>query len=93
MRMSLSSRLSEDEKAGRSEIEAALDRVEHRMKSNKLGQDVAVILISTHGGIIDENFHIIPYGFDASLEVNKMADSALSVSKFAEKGSETCYSR
>ena len=55
------------------------------MATNEPGQDVAVILISTHGEMINEQFYLIPYGFVADGTKNAATDSALSASEFAKK--------
>jgi uncharacterized caspase-like protein len=54
------------------------------MARNEPGQDVAVIFVSTHGEMIDKQFYLIPYGFDAGSE-GKSIKSAVSASEFAKK--------
>ena len=47
-------------------------------------QDVAVILVSSHGEMIQGKFYLIPYGFDARSQTQEQL-SAVSASEFAEK--------
>jgi len=54
------------------------------MATNEPGRDVAVILVSSHGEMIDGQFYLIPYGFDAGSQ-NKSIKSAVSASEFAKK--------
>jgi WD40 repeat protein len=61
-----------------------LDAVEQSMARNQPGQDVAVILVSSHGEMIDKQFYLIPYGFDAGSE-GKSIKSAVSASELAKK--------
>jgi Caspase domain len=60
----------------------ALDDMARSMARNE--QDVAVILVSSHGEMIDKQFYLIPYGFDAGSE-GKSIKSAVSASEFAKK--------
>jgi WD40 repeat protein len=61
-----------------------LDKVAQSMAKNDQGQDVAVILVSSHGEMIQGNFYLIPYGFDLA-SPNAGRTTALSASEFAEK--------
>ena len=54
------------------------------MAKNEAGQEVAVILVSSHGEMIDKQFYLIPYGFDAG-SPGKSIKSAVSASEFAKK--------
>ena len=47
-------------------------------------QDLAVILVSSHGEIIQGKFYLIPYGFDLA-SPNASRTSALPANEFAEK--------
>ena len=48
-------------------------------------QDVAVILVSSHGEMIDGQFYFIPYGFVGNGTQNAATNSALPASEFAKK--------
>ena len=52
-----------NEKATRTAIKDALDAIAQSMTKSGSDQDVAVILISSHGEMIDGQFYLIPYGF------------------------------
>jgi Caspase domain len=71
-----------NDKADSAAILDALDGMARRMARNE--QDVAVILVSSHGEMIDKQFYLIPYGFDAGSE-GKSIKSAVSASEFAKK--------
>jgi uncharacterized caspase-like protein len=73
-----------DDKADSAAILDALDDMARSMARNEPGQDVAVILVSSHGEMIDKQFYLIPYGFDAGSE-GKSIKSAISASEFAKK--------
>ena len=62
----------------------ALDAVAQSMAKNEQGQDVALILVSSHGEMIDGQFYLIPYGFDAGSQ-GRSIKSAVSASEFAKK--------
>jgi WD40 repeat protein len=62
----------------------ALDAMARRMRGGGSNQDLAVILVSSHGEMIDGQFYLIPYGFDARSS-NAGAASAISASEFAKK--------
>jgi uncharacterized caspase-like protein len=74
-----------NEKANKTAIKDALDAMARSMATNELGQDVAVILVSSHGEMIDDQFYLVPYGFVAGGSRNAATDSAISASEFAKK--------
>jgi WD40 repeat protein len=76
-----------NDKADSTAILDALDDMARSMARNEPGQDVAVILVSSHGEMIDGQFYLIPYGFDAGSQ-NKSIKSAVSASEFAKKVQE-----
>jgi uncharacterized caspase-like protein len=61
-----------------------LDIMARNMRTSRPDQSLAVILISSHGEMIDGQFYLIPSGFDAG-SLNKMTSSAISASEFARK--------
>lgn len=71
-------------KADGATILDALDAMAQAAAKGDPGQDVAVILISSHGLMIDGQFYIIPYDFDSGSR-NKSIKSAVSASEFAKK--------
>jgi hypothetical protein len=73
-----------DEKADAAAILDALDGIANAMQKSGSEQDVAVILFSSHGEIIDKQFYLIPYGFDAG-SAGRMEKSAVSADEFGEK--------
>ena len=73
-----------NDKADSAAILDALDAMAGSMAKSEPGQDVAVILVSSHGEMIDGQFYLIPYGFDAGSQ-NKSIKSAVSASEFAKK--------
>jgi len=75
--------LSNDQ-ANRTAILDALDAVEEGMRKSGPDQDVAVILVSSHGEMIDGQFYLIPYDFDAKSQ-NAATGSAVAASAFAKK--------
>jgi hypothetical protein len=72
-------------KANKTGIEDALDAMAQSMATNEAGQDVAVILVSSHGEMIGTQFYLIPFDFVANGSKNAAISSSLSVSEFAEK--------
>jgi hypothetical protein len=52
-----------NDKASKTAIEDALDSLAQNMAKNESGQDTAVILVSSHGELIDGQFYFVPYGF------------------------------
>ncbi len=73
-----------NDKAYHTAILDALDGMAKSMATNGSGQDVAVILVSSHGEMIDGQFYLIPYDFDAGSQ-NRSTTSAVSASEFAKK--------
>jgi WD40 repeat protein len=73
-----------NDKADSAAILDALDAVGQSMAKNEQGQDVALILVSSHGEMIDGQFYLIPYGFDAGSQ-GRSIKSAVSASEFAKK--------
>ncbi len=76
-----------DEKANREAILEAMDAMAHNMRTSGSDQDVAVILFSSHGEMIDGQFYLVPYGFDARTP-SAMETSAVSAEEFAHKVKE-----
>jgi hypothetical protein len=74
-----------NEMASRTAIKDALDAMAQSMAKNEQGQDTAVILVSSHGEMIDGQFYLIPYGFVGNGTQNAAMDSALPASEFAKK--------
>jgi hypothetical protein len=66
-----------NDKASKTAIQDALDAMAQSMATNEPGQDVAVILVSSHGEMIDGQFYLVPYGFVANESRNAAADSAV----------------
>jgi uncharacterized caspase-like protein len=54
------------------------------MKANRSDHDIAVILFSGHGEMIDDKYYLIPYGVDVTTET-KMQATSLWVEEFAGK--------
>jgi Caspase domain len=73
-----------NEQANNAAILDALDAMAQSMAENDQGQDVAVILVSSHGEMIQGKFYLIPYGFDPT-SPNASRLSGVSASDFAEK--------
>ena len=74
-----------NEKAGRTAIKMPSTRWRKAWRRASSDQDVAVILVSSHGEMIDGQFYLIPYGFVGNGTQNAATDSALSASEFAKK--------
>ncbi len=74
-----------NDKASKTAIEDALDAIAQSMATNEPAQDIAVILVSSHGEMIDGQFYLVPYGFVANGSNNAAASSAVSASEFAKK--------
>jgi WD40 repeat protein len=72
-------------KASKTAIKDALDAMAQSMAASEPDHDVAVILVSSHGEMIDGQFYLVPYGFVANESRNAAADSAVSASEFAKK--------
>jgi hypothetical protein len=73
-----------NDKADSAAILDTLEKMAGSMATSEPGQDVAVILVSSHGEMIDGQFYLIPYGFDAGSQ-GKSIKSAVSASEFAKK--------
>jgi hypothetical protein len=74
-----------NDKASKTRIEDALDAMAQSIARNEPGRDVAVILVSSHGEMIDGQFYLIPYDFVGNGSKNAATSSALSASEFAKK--------
>ena len=78
----------EADKHGIADALAAMDR---NMKSG-VGQDLAVVMFSGHGTMIDNQFYLVPYGADASTMARLKADSIpatefrSNIEKLAQRG-------
>ena len=73
-----------DDRAGRTAILEAMDTMAQSMRTSGSDQDVAVILISSHGEMIQGQFYLVPYGFDVRTPT-AMETSAISADEFARK--------
>ena len=73
-----------NDKADSAAILDALERMAGSMARSEPGQDVAVILVTSHGEMIDGQFYLIPYGFDAASQ-GRSIKSAVSASELAKK--------
>jgi hypothetical protein len=73
-----------NDKADGAAILDALDEMARSMAKNEQGQDVALILVSSHREMIDGQFYFVPYGFDAGSQ-GKSIKSAVSSTEFAKK--------
>jgi uncharacterized caspase-like protein len=73
-----------NDKADSAAVLDALDAMAQSMGKSGTDQDVAVILVSSHGEMIDGQFYLIPYGFDAGSQ-GRSIKSAVSASEFAKK--------
>ena len=73
-----------DDKAARTGILEAMDTMASNMRGSGSEQDVAVILFSGHGEIIEDKFYLIPYGVDVSTPT-RMETTAIWVEEFAAK--------
>jgi hypothetical protein len=71
-----------NDRASKTAIEDAFDDMARSMATNEPGQDMAVILVSSHGEMIDKQFYLVPYGFVANGSQNAATDSAVSASEF-----------
>jgi hypothetical protein len=73
-----------NDKADSAAVLDALDAMAQGMAKSGSDQDVAVVLVSSHGEMIDGQFYLIPYGFDAGSQ-GRSIKSAVSASEFAKK--------
>jgi hypothetical protein len=69
-----------EQRAGREAILAAIDGMATTMRP----EDVAVILISTHGAMIKDDFYLAPYGFDIRTPIG-METTGISLYEFAKR--------
>jgi WD40 repeat protein len=73
-----------DGEADRASIFTALESMKANMAKDETGQDLAVILFSGHGAIIDDRFYVLPYGVDARTPADLKA-SAISANEFHDE--------
>jgi WD40 repeat protein len=73
-----------NDQADNTAIRDALDDMATSMATSSAGQDVAVILVSSHGEMIDGQFYLVPYGVDLGSK-NRIIASALSATDFGKK--------
>jgi WD40 repeat protein len=73
-----------NDQADNTAIRDALDDMAVSMRTSSPDQDVAVILVSSHGEMIDGEFYLVPYGVDLGSK-NKIFASTLSATDFAKK--------
>jgi hypothetical protein len=73
-----------DEEASRLSVLEAIDRLTQSMRKSVDDQDVAVILFSGHGEIIEGKYYLIPYGVDIST-ATRMESSSVWIEEFAAK--------
>ena len=73
-----------NEQATHTAILDRLDVMAQSVAKSDPDQDLAVILVSSHGEIIQGKFYLIPYGFDLA-SPNASRTSALPANEFAEK--------
>jgi WD40 repeat protein len=76
-----------DGDADRAAMFRALDSMKANMVKDEAGQDLAVILFSGHGAIIDDHFYLLPYGIDARTPADLKA-SAISANEFHDEVAE-----
>ena len=76
-----------DAGADRAAIFRALASMKANMAKDEPGQDLAVILFSGHGAIIDDQFYLLPYGVDAGTSADLKA-SAISADEFHHEVAE-----
>ena len=73
--------------ADRVAIFKALGSMKTNMAKDEVGQDLAVILFSGHGAMIDNRFYLLPYGVDARTPAELKA-SAISANDFHDEVAE-----
>ena len=73
-----------DDKADHVAILEAMDKMADNMRKSGSDQDVAVILLSSHGQVIEDKFYLVPYGVDLSTPAAIQATS-IPVTEFAGK--------
>ena len=81
-----------NDQATKESIFSALDAMQRRMAANPSGQDLAVVMFSGHGAMIDGRFYLLPYGVNARSAAAIKAtaipanDFQLEIKKLAEHG-------
>jgi WD40 repeat protein len=81
-----------DETANKRAIFEAFASMQRNMAKNGGGQDLAVVLFSGHGAIIDDQFYLLPYGVEAgtqaAIEASAIPESQFQaeVKRLAEHG-------
>jgi WD40 repeat protein len=73
-----------DGEADRAAIFRALGSMKANMAKEDTGQDLAVVLFSGHGAILDDRFYLLPYGVDARTPAELKA-SAILASEFHDE--------
>ena len=73
-----------DDQANGDAILQAIDDLTQNMRKNVADQDMAVILFSGHGEIIENKYYLIPYGVELSTPT-KMERSSVWIEEFADK--------
>ena len=76
-----------DGDADRAAIFRALASMKANMAKDEAGQDLAVVLFSGHGAMIDDRFYLLPYGVDARTPADLKA-SAISANEFHDEVAE-----
>jgi Caspase domain len=81
-----------DSTADKAGIFNAFASIQRNMAKDSAGQDLAVVMFSGHGAIIDNRFYLLPYGVDARTQAELKAtaisadDFQAEVKKLAEHG-------
>jgi uncharacterized caspase-like protein/WD40 repeat protein len=73
-----------DGRADKVHVFAAMDRIRQAMAADENAQDLAVILFSGHGAMVDGSFYLLPYGVDAGT-MDNIAASAIWANEFQNK--------
>jgi uncharacterized caspase-like protein len=73
-----------DDKAGHVAILEAMDKMADNMRKSGSDQDVAVILLSSHGEMIEDKFYLVPFGVDLSTPA-AIQGTSIPVTEFAGK--------
>jgi dipeptidyl aminopeptidase/acylaminoacyl peptidase len=76
-----------DGEADRAGIFRAFDSMKANMAKDEPGQDLAVVMFSGHGAIIDDRYYLLPYGVDAGTPAGLEA-AAISANEFHDKVAE-----
>ena len=76
-----------DRDADRAGIFRALASMKANMAKDEEGQDLAVVMFSGHGAIIDDQFYLLPYGVDARTSAD-LKVSAISADEFHHEVAE-----